>query len=213
MAFPTFPTPPDPWPVRTHDQETFDISVAATFNFYDGLETWAAGFEAEADTLAGALVAANLPSLTGQAGKLPFVNSTGTAVQMDKPSITESLTAVTLGKVGDYDTSSWANAVADTITLDAGKIYTVLMKGFYRFRATSSTDLLYGAKIVFDDSSQLLSETTGTLTGSGDNEQFSTWSLLRVAGSGIVTVKLQARCDDNVELDRAHLGISAMRTA
>lgn len=213
MALSAYPTTPT-WPDRGQPQATFDANVSSTFTFFGEQKVWADDFAAEVPALQAALVAANLPPLSGQAGKIPFVNQAGTAVELDTPSFIETVAATNLGKVGDFDTTSWGNAVTDTITIDSGKIFTILMLGFYRFRANSTTELAYGTQIEFNGSVQSLSQTTGTLDASVNNtEQFTTWSLVRSSGSGSVTVNMQARCDTNVELDRAHLGLLAMRTS
>ena len=213
MAFPTFPTKPDPWPVRTQDQEAFDIAVAGTFNFYDGLETWAAGFETEADTYAAALVAANLPSLTAQAGKVPFVNLAGTAVELDAPAKIETVTAVNLGRLGNTDTDTNQQAVSDTIDLGSSKTHAIVILGFNRFRATSSSDLQFKSTIRFNGSDLANSIASGNLTGMGDVEHFTNAAMFTTTASGLVGFSLDVQCDTNVELDRAHLQILAMRTA
>lgn len=213
MAFPTFPTQPDPWPVRTQDQETFDTAVAGTFNFYDELETWAAGFESEADTLAGALVAANLPSLTGQAGKVPFVNADGDAVEMDNPVIFETASASSLGKVGDTGTSTYADAISDTITLGASKVHTVFQVGLMKFRATSSSSVAFIGRLSFNGVAQGISLLDGVVNDTGDIALVTTFSALRTTSTGSLASALEVQCDTNVEIDRAKIITIAMRSA
>lgn len=74
MAFLTYPTIPDPWPDRAQGQAAFDAAVSGTFTFFAELETWAGAWQTEAESLQAALVAGNLPSLTGQAGRTLIVN-------------------------------------------------------------------------------------------------------------------------------------------
>lgn len=211
MAFPTFPTKPNPWPLRTQAQEVFNIAVARTFNFYDGLETWAAGFESEADTLAGALVAANLPSLTGQAGKLPFVNAAGDAVEMDTPIFFETATAVSLGKVGDVGT--YADAISDTIDLGTTKVHTIIQFGFVKFRATAASNKSFIAQFSFDGSAQGISRTDGVVPVDGGISVVSTLAILRTGLTGSRTAALEVQCDTNVVVDRANMTTIAMRSA
>lgn len=74
MAFPDPITIPANWPLRSLSQDEFDTAVAGFYTYLEDRQAFEVSWGAEAESLRADLVLANLPSLTGHAGKVLAVN-------------------------------------------------------------------------------------------------------------------------------------------
>lgn len=103
MAYPTFPNLVAPWPSRLiQSRDTFDASVADLDRFFTELEAYLQAYGSEADQLRAALIAANLPSLTGFEGRKFRINNDGTGLQFIDAYIPGTPVQATAPGAGSY---------------------------------------------------------------------------------------------------------------
>lgn len=220
MTAPTFPTTPDPWPLRTQDRDTFNAAAASTFDFYDAMKVWGDAFGPWATGIASALVSANLPSLTGLGHKTLYVNHAGNGVEFDNPAKFAAATAISLGRIGDSDAVTFADGAATTLDLEDGlattKVHTILLLGFYKFRLNAATtNRNFRVQLVFNGSVQAQSESTGRIDQvANESTHVTNWALVSTTvGGSAIPIAAAAACDDDVHLDRAHVAALAIRAS
>lgn len=199
MTAPTYPSSkPTTWPARTQDRDTFNAAAAATFDHYDDLPEFYNSLATYINQAVAALVASNLPSLTGEGGKAVFVNDGGTAVQLAKTLTYDTATAAPATGFGDYTANTWATALTDTVVAPSDTVY--ICFATLKFRPTGANSQ-FRARITVDGTAVAPNHITGFPSSQENVAVFGT----RLIAAGTYDIDVDAQTNTDIVLDNVNL--------
>lgn len=199
----TFPTFPQPAPNRAQTQDVFDTQAGLLFTFFLDLQNW---WNTDGDDLRAALIAGNLPSLSGHAGKGIFVNDTETGATLASVAQLDTATATPAAKVGDFVTNVYGDALSYSFVAPTDML--VIALATVRFSITgAATDLEYRAKVTDDGANFLPGIDVGTVAGRPNVPVLAA----REVAEGTNTIAVETQCAADIEVDSAKLILLGIR--